>query len=279
MKHRIFLLLFFYCAGISTSFSFGIKHAKNIAYSNQANGSSNLLDIFYKKPGTPKDVLVFIHGGSWNSGKKEMYWWLGRNFAHKNVVSVVINYSLSPYQYEQMATDCAAALKWVKQNIANYGGDPERIFVMGHSAGGHLAELINLDPWFFKEQNIVNPIRGVILDDPFGLDMYEYMTTAEKDSYYNSFIKTFTTDEQIWRKASPLTYISYATNPHLIFMGGRTYPSIHIQSKRLYELLEAANHPAELYEVKRKKHIPMISQLVYRGNRLYRHMVDFMKSH
>jgi len=279
MKHKIFLLLLLYSSSISPSFSFGVKHAKNVSYSAPGNGSANMLDIFYKKSRTPKNVVVFIHGGSWDSGKKEMYWWLGRNFANKNVVCVVINYSLSPSKYEQMGTDCAAALKWVKQNISSYGGNPDRIFVMGHSAGGHLAELINLDPRFFREQNIANPIRGVILDDPFGLDMYEYMTTAEKDHYYNSFIKTFSTDGEVWKKGSPLTYISNATNAHLIFMGERTYPSILLQSNRLYEWLKAANLPAELYEVKKKKHIPMVSQLVFGWNHLYRIMVDFMKSH
>jgi acetyl esterase/lipase len=279
MRYKIFLLLFFFFIAISESFSSGIQHAKNIPYSNQTNGRSNLLDIYYEKSETPKKVLVFIHGGSWNSGKKETYWWLGRNFAHKNVVSVIINYSLSPAKYEQMATDCAAALKWVKQNISGYGGDPERIFVMGHSAGGHLAELINLDPRFFQEQNIINPIRGVILDDPFGLDMFEYMTTAEKDHYYNSFIKTFSTDEQIWKKASPLTYISYVANSHLIFIGARTYPSIMLQSNRLYDLLKTMNYPAELYKAKRKRHVAMISQMIFRNNRLYSLILDFMKGH
>lgn len=81
-------------------------------------------------------LKVFIHGGSWNSGSKETYWWLGKNLAHKNVASVIINYSLSPqYQYEKMTADCAAALKWVSDSIANYGGRAERIFVMGHSSG------------------------------------------------------------------------------------------------------------------------------------------------
>jgi len=279
MRYKVLLLLFFYFAGISGAFSSGIKRAKNISYTVQAIGTSNLLDIYYKKSGGLKDVLVFIHGGSWDSGKKETYWWLGRNFAHKNVVCVVINYRLSPSKYDQIASDCAAALKWVKENISNYEGNPERVFVMGHSAGGHLAELINSDPSFFRQQNIMNPIRGVILDDPFGLDMYEYMTTAEKDHYYNSFIKTFSTNEEEWKKASPLAYLTNINNPHLIFVGGRTYLSIQLQSKRFYELLKAANLPVDFHEIKRKKHVPMISQMIFRGNRLYGIINGFTASH
>lgn len=274
MRYKILFLAFLYCSAIPESFSF-VKHARDIAYSD-ANDRSNLLDVYYNKSGAPRDVIVFIHGGSWNSGSKETYWWLGRNFVRKDMVAVIINYSLSPFQYDQMANDCAAALKWVKLNIANYNGNPNRIFVMGHSAGAHLAELINLDPHYFKQEEIVNPIHGVILNDPFGLDMYDYMTKAEKDDYYASFLKTFSSDARTWKTASPLNYISNATNPHLIFRGGRTYPAIKIQSQTLYDKLTAANKTALLYVIKHKKHVPMITQMLFGGNRLYG-LIDYFR--
>src|SRR6476620_9986266 len=110
---RVGIWLFFFCCGFQSAFSVGIKIERDISYSKSVpNVRENLLDVYYPKDkSNPKDVLVFIHGGSWNSGKKETYWWLGRNLASKDVVTIIINYGLSPvYQYEKMAADCAKAL-------------------------------------------------------------------------------------------------------------------------------------------------------------------------
>ncbi|HXH99153.1 MAG TPA: alpha/beta hydrolase [Sphingobacteriaceae bacterium] len=256
----------------------GIIREKNISYVNPATHHKNLLDVYHDKNTTSsKDVIVFIHGGAWNSGKKDTYFWLGKNFVRKNAVAVIINYGLAPdNQYEQMAGDCAAAVKWVKNNIKKYGGNPERIFVMGHSAGGHLASLIDLDPRFFAKQGIKNPIKGVILNDAFGLDMFEYLTKTEQDHYYRSFVKTFSPDQEVWKKASPLTYVSNIKNPYLIFAGGRTYPAIQIQSKRLADTLTATKHHVKYYKVGKKKHIGMITQMILGSNRLYRQIFEFM---
>jgi acetyl esterase/lipase len=259
--------------------------AKNINYTDK-NEERRQLNIYYQayrpaKTVTPKakDVIVFIHGGSWSSGKKDTYWWLGRNFARKGVVAVTINYGLAPVnQYEKMADDCANAVKWVQQHIAQYGGDPKRIFVMGHSAGGHLAALINADPRYFKRAGIQNPIRGIILDDPFGLDIKEYLATAVKDHWYDDFIRTFTTDSAVWEKASPLHYITQVKNPHLIFYGARTYPAIQIQSERMNKVLTQQKVPVSLKVIKGKKHVGMIAQMIFGGNQLYDDILGFVAS-
>lgn len=256
-----------------------VKVEKNIAYSDATNDVRRQLNIYHKtKVDTAQNVLVFIHGGSWSSGKKDIYWWLGRNFARKGVVAVTINYGLAPdNQYGKMANDCATALKWVSEHISAYGGNPKRIFVMGHSAGAHLAELVNADPQYFKTIGIVNPLKGVILNDPFGLDMHEYLTDAEKDNSYYDFLRTFTKDPGTWTKGSPLNYVSNIRNPHLIFYGEKTYPAIQIQSKRLNELLLKKNVSEEMHVIKNKKHVGMITQMIFGGNDLYKYILAFMK--
>lgn len=255
-----------------------VKVEKNINYTDK-NDESRQLNVYYQKDkSTVKDVIVFIHGGSWSSGKKDTYWWLGRNFARKGVVLVSINYGLAPLnQYVQMADDCAAAVKWVKNHIAYYGGNPDRIFLMGHSAGGHLAELINTDPQYFKRAGIANSIKGVILDDPFGLDMKEYMTTSAKDHWYDDFLQTFTSNPVIWEKGSPLYYVKNSKNPHLIFYGEKTYPAIQIQSVRLNKILLAQHVPTALHLIKGKKHVGMIAQMIVGSNQLYGYILDFLK--
>ncbi|TDG36029.1 alpha/beta hydrolase [Pedobacter changchengzhani] len=254
-----------------------VKTAKNLNYLGN-DEVSNTLNIYYKNDSIKnKPVIIFIHGGSWSTGKKETYWWLGRNFARKGVVTVIINYPLAPNAgYEKMATDCASAVKWVQENIANYKGSGEKIFLMGHSAGAHLAELINADPKYFKNIGIKNPVKGVILNDPFGLDMYEYLTKAEKDDSYTNFLRTFTNDPANWKKGSPLTYVDNIKNPHLLFYGAKTYDAIKIQTPRLNQILKANHVPSEIVEVKGKSHVPMITQMIFGCNKLYAKIVSFV---
>ena len=256
-----------------------VKVEKNISYGSSSDDVRRQLDIYHKtNVDTAQDVVIFIHGGSWSSGKKDIYWWLGRNFARKSVVAVTINYGLAPdNKYDQMAMDCATAVKWVTNHIADYGGNPKRIFIMGHSAGGHLAELINADPQYFKAVGITNPIKGVILNDPFGLDMHEYLTEAEKDNSYTDFLRTFSADPATWTKGSPLNYAPNIQNPHLLFYGEKTYPAIQIQSERLNKLLLAKNISEEMHVIKNKKHVGMITQMIFGWNKLYDYTIAFMK--
>lgn len=255
-----------------------VKKAKNINYAGNTD-EANTLNIFYKNDSIKdKPVLVFIHGGSWSSGKKETYWWLGRNFARKGVVTVIINYPLAPnVQYGKMAEDCALAVKWVQKNISLYTASPDKIFVMGHSAGAHLGELINADPKYFEKAGIKNPIKGVILNDPFGLDMLEYLTTAEKDHFYFDFIRTFTDKPAVWKVASPLDYVNNIKNAHLLLYGAKTYGAIKIQTPKLYQKLKANHIPVEIKEIKGKSHVPMISQMIFGGNDLYQDIVGFIQ--
>ncbi|WP_316739545.1 alpha/beta hydrolase [Pedobacter aquatilis] len=272
-KKLVFIMLLFQTIISSAQ----VKTAKNISYTNNSE-ENNTLNIFYKNDDVKdKPVLVFIHGGSWSSGKKETYWWLGRNFARKGVVTVIINYPLAPLaQYGKMAEDCALALKWVKENITNYQASANKIFVMGHSAGAHLGELINADPKYFQKAGIANPIKGMILNDPFGLDIHEYLTSAEKDHYYYDFLRTFTDKPAVWTAASPLNYVDNIKNPHLLLYGAKTYGAIKIQTPRLYEKLKANNVTVEIKEIKGKSHVPMISQMIFGGNDLYKEIVAFI---
>lgn len=275
LKPLFYLMLLFQTILASAQ----VKTAKNINYAgNQLQ--ANTLNIYYKQDSVKdKPVLVFIHGGSWSSGKKETYWWLGRNFARKGIVTVIINYPLAPHaQYKKMAADCALVIKWVKANIGSYGASGEQIFLMGHSAGGHLAELINADPQYFQEAGIKNPLKGLILNDPFGLDIYEYLTQAEKDHYYYDFLRTFSNQPETWKLASPLNYVNNIKNPHLLLYGGKTYDAIRLQTPRLYEKLKDLNIPAEVKEIKGKSHVPMISQMIFGGNALYKEIIKFIST-
>jgi acetyl esterase/lipase len=274
-----FCILIAFLGQISLS-SAHVKVGRNIDYTDKTGDPGRQLNIYYKTGvDTVQDVVIFIHGGSWSSGKKETYWWLGRNFARKGVVTVLLNYGLAPdNQYEQMGNDCASAVKWVTDHIGQYGGNPNRIFLMGHSAGAHLAELINSDPKYLRAAGVFKPVKGLILDDSFGLDIHEYLSTAQKDDDYYNFLRTFTNEPSVWTAGSPLHYIDNARNPHLIFYGSETYPAIQIQSERLNKTLIANKVRTEMHIIKGKKHVGMISQMIFGWNDLYKTILGFMKS-
>lgn len=254
-----------------------IQVTKNINYAAN-NNQRYTLNVYHKSEAIEQDVIIFIHGGSWSKGKKETYWWLGRNLAKKHVVTAIINYPLAPQaNYKEMALASAKAVKWVQDSIANYGGNPKRIFLMGHSAGAHLCELINADPQYFDKIGVNNPVKGVILNDAFGLDMEEYLTKAEKDASYVNFLRTFSDEQKNWQLGSPLHYVKNIRNSHLIFYGSKTYPAIQLQSRRMEQQLKAQNTPVKLQLIKGKKHVGMITQMIFGCNQLYNSILTFLK--
>ena len=275
MKAKFYLIILL--SAIFQDASADVLIRKDLAYLDSKN-VRNLLDVYYPENiNEPKDVLVFIHGGSWNSCSKDMYGFLGKNMARKNVVSVIINYSLSPeFQYGKIASDCAMAIKWVRDSISRFGGRSDRIFVMGHSAGGHLAAIINNDPRYFEAAGIPNPIKGVILNDSFGLDMFEYLNLAKQNKQTAGFLDAFTKDPENWKTASPIFYLKNVYNPFLIIVGDRTYSAIKLQSQRLLEELLKANKSGELKTIKGRRHKAMIIQMFFKNNRMYDYILEFM---
>ena len=237
------------------------------------------LNVFApSRSGEKKDVLIFIHGGNWNSGNRTLYSFFGSRMARKGIVTVVIDYPLSPAAtYKEMALVAASAVKWVKENISSYGGNPDKIFVSGHSAGGHLAALIALDSSYFDGLRVANPVKGIILIDAAGLDMFTYLK-QQNFSKDHTYLKTFTANPAEWKKASPVFYLHPGMAPFLVFEGGKTYPSIKMTHKIFMgKLLPMA--PLTKYEViKGKHHIPMITQFLNPWNPRYDAIIEFMNS-
>ena len=258
-----------------------IRRSKNITYLQQGdfvNIPTQKLNVFAPRhPKQLKDVFIFIHGGNWNSGNKALYSFFGTRLARKNVVAVIIDYPLSPeYKYYDMALASAQAVNWVKKNIEKYGGDPNRIFVSGHSAGGHLAALISVRNNYFDTLGIANPIAGTILIDAAALDMYGYLKSEDFDDD-NTYLKTFTTDSAQWKAASPLYFLHSNMPPMLIYQGGKTYPSIKESNEKFIAALKPFAPATPFHLLKGKKHIPMILQFFNTCNPRYKEIISFMK--
>ncbi|MDP3172840.1 MAG: alpha/beta hydrolase [Phenylobacterium sp.] len=109
-------------------------------------GPSRRLDIYVPAKAHDAPVLVFFFGGSWEGGRKEDYAFAGRAFAAKGFVTLVPNYRLTgEAPYPAFLEDCAAAVAWARNHARAYGGDPQRIVLVGHSAGAYNAAMLALD--------------------------------------------------------------------------------------------------------------------------------------
>lgn len=100
-------------------------------------------------------ILVYFHGGSWAVGSKDGYSFLGRAFAARGFVTIIPNYRLYPEaRYPSFLEDCAEAVAWARAHAAEIGGDPDRIVLVGHSAGGYNAAMLALDERWLEAANV-----------------------------------------------------------------------------------------------------------------------------
>ena len=111
----------------------------------------------------PLPVIVFLYGGSWNSGAKAGYAFVGRALAARGFVVAIPDYRLVPaVRYPAFLEDNAAVVRWVRANAARYGGDPARIVLAGHSAGAYNAAMLALDPrWLGADRRFVRGLIGL----------------------------------------------------------------------------------------------------------------------
>lgn len=234
------------------------------------------LNIFVpRKAKVDAPILIFVHGGYWNSGRKGTYDLLGRNFASKGIVTVIPDYTLSPaVSYDEMTKQIAEVIKWVQANGKQYKGNPKQIFITGHSAGGHLAALAVMNPKYGIDSKTIS---GIILNDAAGLDMNNYLEENPPTTDHD-YLTTWTNNPVNWKDASPIFFIDNNTPPFLIYVGNKTYPSIKVSNIRFVDAL----HPFQP-EVNpiflNKKHVPMATQYFWPWSDRFDEVIDFIKLH
>lgn len=174
----------------------------DISYSD-----TQALDIFYFSPFyDKKPVLIFVHGGSWYAGDKSEWTIDHINlFLENKFINISINYGLTTHP--EQISDVAKAVKWVYNNIEKYGGDKNKISLMGFSAGAHLVSLLSTDESYLKAEDLsLKNINRVC-----AYDGGNYMRHAESILYStieNDFSKTFGNDVQGWKQILPYYHIT-----------------------------------------------------------------------
>src|SRR6266851_5939819 len=117
-----------------------------------------VLDVLRPKGLEDRPVVLFVHGGAWMIGDKclfGLYRNFGRFLAKNGIVAVMINYRLSPdVKHPEHIKDVARAFAWTRRHVKDYGGDPDRIFLCGHSAGGHLVSLLATNEAYLQDESL-----------------------------------------------------------------------------------------------------------------------------
>lgn len=128
------------------------------------------LDIWGSRdPRAAKPVLIFFYGGGWVNGDRTSYGWAGRAYASRGFIVVVPDYRKVPkVHFPAFIEDGAEAVKWTRDNIAKFGGDPDRIVLAGHSAGAHLTAMLTLDQRWLARVGASGTIKAAVgLSGPY----------------------------------------------------------------------------------------------------------------
>jgi len=182
-------------------------------------------------------VLVFIHGGGWTNGYKEWMSFMAPAFTAAGVTFVTLGYRLAPaHVFPAAYDDVADGLAHVLGRVAMHGGDPNKLYVGGHSAGGHFAALLaTRSNWWKARALSVNPVKGCLpMSGVFRFGEGSGMSTRPR----------FLGPENIGneRKASPVEDIDQAT-PFLIAHGDRDFPHLMVQAEEMENRLASLSVP------------------------------------
>uniref|UniRef100_A0A6B2L8J7 BD-FAE-like domain-containing protein n=1 Tax=Arcella intermedia TaxID=1963864 RepID=A0A6B2L8J7_9EUKA len=175
-----------------------------------------MLDVYVPEGASgPLPVVFHVHGGGWQRGDRKTSFYggpfMGYNYAQHGFIAVVISYRVSVL-FPDPILDVANALKWVLHTIDTFGGDPTKIVISGHSAGGHLVSLLATNPQFLSSVGITeNPIKAVIsisgiytVSNPLSENPNDWMNTMYRSVYVN---RTFGSDHQKLMDYSPSYHI------------------------------------------------------------------------
>ena len=213
------------------------------------------LDIYMPENADGVPVIVYFHGGALRAGEKRDGEGVASRINAKGIGFVSANYRLTPtVMHPAHVQDAAAATAWVLQNIEDYGGDSDNVYVAGHSAGAYLAALLLLDSTHIAAHGIdLGSIRGAIPISPF---LYVEETAAERP-------------KDVWGE-NPTEWLSASVTPHirndqgrflLIYADGDAEWRRH-QIDRFGEAMKmAGNNDIEVIEVPNRNHGSIISEI------------------
>jgi acetyl esterase/lipase len=195
------------------------------------------LDVYTSHSTRNAPTIVFFYGGRWTNGSKEEYEFVGQTLASRGFVVVIPDYRKYPYvRFPAFVEDSARAVRWARDNASRYGGSPDRVFVMGHSSGAHIAAMLALDAEFLKAVGMSQEnLRGMI-----GLaGAYDFMPITAPD------LRDMFSPPEKFALSQPIYYVD-GRNPPLFLVHGENDEDAKVKNTRnLAEAVKKANGPVE----------------------------------
>ncbi len=245
----------------------GISRVETYAYGDLPRQQ---LDAYFPKKSNGK-LVFFIYGGSWMSGDKAEYRFVARNLTRQGFTVVIADYRLYPkVRFPVFVEDSAQALAWTWGQLDRWSVQDNGVFVVGHSAGAHIASLLALDTRFLAQYDLKpEQLAGVV-----GLS-----TPADFAATLGAKYRPIFTDEAGLQAAQPIRYVSAKTPPILLIHGlddGLVYPS---NTKSLAQLLQAAGAPVEVEFYADMGHVGTVTPFIeWLGNEsVLRRMLSFFR--
>jgi acetyl esterase/lipase len=237
------------------------------------------LDLFAPRGASGYPVVVFVHGGFWIHQDKDyfqpvvgLYRNVGIALARRGIGTAVIDYRLVPdVTFDEQFDDCAQAIRWVHDHVADYRGDPDRIVLAGHSAGGHIAALAAFDDARLTAAGVdVTALRGYAAMSPI-LDLAQFAASGSADAP----IATEVFGDQL-AAYSPSTYFHAGGAPVLIMLGERDQPFLLDQVPPAVAQLAALGAPATFAQIAGATHDDIVLQIDGDPDRVTPVLADFI---
>lgn len=215
------------------------------------------LDVYRPTgPGTRRPVVVFFYGGNWESGDKAMYLFAGEALASKGFIAVVADYRVYPQvRFPAFLEDAARAVAWTSAHASELGGDPRRLYLMGHSAGAHIAAMLTLDYRWLEAEGL-DPRRAVA--GTVGLaGPYDFLPLR------SATLKTIFGPEAQWPETQPINYVRGDAPPMLLVTGtGDTTVGPHNSENLAARIRREGGRVSERY-YKGVGHAPLVGALAW----------------
>jgi arylformamidase len=251
---------------------------RDLAYAEPKN-ERQTLDVFSPAEGKDHPVILWIHGGGWKKGDKSSVQKKPQVFTDKGFVFVAINYRFLPQvTMKEMTGDIAKAIHWVHDHAKEYGGDPNTIFVMGHSAGAHLAALVCTDDRYLKAEGLsLSIIKGCV---PIDVSAYDIPKRLKDGGTVKpaTLKELFGDTEEAQRDVSPAAHVAKGKNiPSFLILHVADRPDTKAQSEWFASKLKEAGVSAAVVAAEGKTHGTINSDLGLPDDKPTQAMWEFLE--
>lgn len=250
----------------------GIQVTRDVAYGPHPR---QILDLFQPDGARRAPVVMFVHGGAFVRGQKSLNGIIYDNvpafFARHGYLGVNVEFRLAPEStYPGGAADLALAVEWVRRSAADYGGDPGRIFLLGHSAGGCHVATYAFDPIIGTQP--VPEIRGLIL-----VGARVRADTHPDNPNAHGVRAYFGDDPALYEERSPVTWTERSTLPVLVAAAEFENPYLDVYAAELYYRLSRMRQPGRRFvQLPGHNHTSAVAHLNSGDDRFGRQMLDFL---